>query len=243
MKKNICRKEVIEKILNYGGFPEPFIEGNQKFYNLWRKTHLDIILKQDMIYLENLRDIRSVEVLIELLSKKVTSPISYSSLTEDIQCNDKTIKRWLEQLENMYVIFRIYPFHKNVARSNLKRPKYYFYDTARVQGEGARFENLVACSLIKECQFRQDCLGEDWKLHYIGKKGGGEIDFLITENNEPKIAVEVKLSDTSLSRNFRLIKKDFPEIKKIQLVKNMKREKTFPDGAEVRLAENWLTSW
>lgn len=243
VNKNVHRKKAIEKILEYGGFPEPFIQGNRKFYNLWKKTHLDIILKQDMIYLENLRDIRSVEILIELLSKRVASPLSYSSLTEDIQCTDKTVKRWLEQLENMYVIFRIQPFHKNVARSNLKRPKYYFYDTARVQGEGARFENLVACSLLKECHFREDCLGEDWKLHYVSKKGGREIDFLITRDNHPHIVVEVKLSDSSLSGNFRFIKKDFPGIKKIQLVKNLEREKTFPDGTEVRSVENWLASW
>ena len=241
--KNICRKEAIEKLLSLGGFPEPFIKGDQRFYNLWKKTHLDIILKQDMIYLEGLRDIRSIEILIELLSQKVASPISYSSLSEDIQCADKTIKKWLDQLENMYVIFKVLPFHKNVARSNLKRPKYYFYDLARVQSEGARFENLVACSLLKECHFRQDCLGEEWQLYYVSKKGGGEIDFLITKNNLPQIVVEVKLSDSTRSKNFGLIKKDFPTIKKIQLVKNIEREKTFSDGTEIRAAENWLTSW
>ena len=31
---------------------------------------------------------------------------SNSSLAENIQCDNKTIKRWLEQIENMYVIFQ-----------------------------------------------------------------------------------------------------------------------------------------
>ena len=142
----------------------------------------------------------------------------------------------------MYVIFKLLPFHKNVARTNLKRPKYYFYDIARVTNEGARLENLVACSLLKECHFRQDCLGENWNLYYIGKKGGFEIDFLITKDEIPNMVIETKWSDDSISKNFKLIAKDFPGIKKIQLVKNLNREKTFPDGTEIRSLK-WLADW
>ncbi len=242
LNRQSSTKSIVEKLMKYSGFPEPFIEGSQKFYNLWKKTHLDIILKQDLIYYENLKDIKSVEVLIDLLKKRVASPVSYSSLARDMQSTDKTIKKWLNILENMYVIFKVMPFHKNVARANLKRPKFYFYDMARVADEGARLENLVACSLLKECHFRQDCLGEDWTLFYMGKKGGGEIDFLIVKDDIPHVAVEVKMSSTVVSKNFRLIVKDFPHIKKIQLVKNIKREKTFPDGVEIRSLD-WLMDW
>ena len=177
LKFKLSKPEIINRLLNVGGFPEPFLNGKQKFYNLWKKTHLDIILKQDLITQEDVKDVKSVEILIDLLKKRVGSPISYSSLAEDLQCSDKTIKRWLGLLENMYVIFKLTPFHKNIARSNLKKPKYYFYDIAQVSKEGgARLENLVACSLLKECQYRQDVEGEDWKLNYLSKKGGIEID-------------------------------------------------------------------
>ena len=239
-KKN--PKQLIDNLMNYGGFPEPFIEGNTKFYNLWKKTHLDVILKQDLIYQESLRDIKSIEVLIDLLKKRVAKPISYSSLASDLQTSDKTVKKWLEILENSYVLFKLLPYHKNLARSYLKRAKYYFYDIARVMDEGARLENLVAGSLLKECHFRQDCLGENWELYYIGKRGGFEIDFLIVKDDKPHIALELKLSDDSLSKNLVSISKDFPGIKKIQLVKNLKREKSFPNGAEIR-SLGWLAQW
>ena len=231
-KKN--PSDIIDNLMSYSGFPEPFIEGNKKFYNLWKTTHLDVILKQDLIYQESLKNIKSIEILIDLLRNRVAQPISYSSLARDLQTSDKTVKKWLEILENMYVIFKVLPFHKNIARSYLKRPKYYFYDIARVINKGARLENLVACSLLKDCHFRQDCLGENHELYYIGKKGGFEIDFLVVKNNKPEIAIEVKLSDDNLSKNFKSISNNFPKIKKIQLVQNLKREKTFPNGAEIR---------
>ena len=245
--KNFNAKKCLGKLLHYSGYPEPFLRATEKFYNLWKKTHMDIILRQDIPDIQSIREIKSLEILIDLLTERVGSPLSYLSLSRDLQCSDKTVKHWLNVLENMYMLFKITPFHKNIARSNLKMPKYYFYDIARVKKEGARLENLVACSLLKECHFRQDCHGENWKLFYISKKGKGEIDFLITKDDAPHILLEVKSSDDQPSKNFHIIKQDIPspkkKIKKIQLVLNLKREKTFPDGIEIRHLHDWLVSW
>lgn len=242
--KKANRREIVERILKFGGFPEPYLENNQRFYNLWKKTHLDIILRQDLISQEDIRDLKSIELLIDLLKTKVGSPLSYTSLAEDLQVSDKTIKRWLTILENMYIIFKITPFHKNIARSNLKQPKYYFYDVARVESDaGIKLENLVAASLLKECQFREDCLGENWGLHYLSKKGGIEIDFALSFEGKLKYAIEVKFSDDNLSKSFSQFAKDLPHVKKIQIVSQLKREKTYPNGVEIRDLANWLCDW
>lgn len=235
--------EIVDRIMDVGGFPEPFLEGKKTFYNRWKKTHLDIILKQDLLDLEILRNVKQIELLIDLLKTKVGSPISYSSLAEDLQVSDKTIKKWLQILEDMYVIFKVAPFSRNLARAILKQPKYYFYDVARVRDDGARLENLVAASLLKEVQLRQDCFGEEWGLHFLGKKGAGEIDFLITKEDSPHTMLEVKMSDDQPSKSFNLFWSDLPQVKKIQLVHNLKRERTFPDGLEVRKLGNWLANW
>lgn len=236
--------EVVERILNYSGFPEPYLANSKRFYNLWKKTHLDIILKQDLITLEDVKDLKSIELLIDLLKERVGSPISYSNLANDLQVTDKTVKNWLQILENIYIIFKITPFSKNIARSNLKQPKYYFHDVARVTaGDGAKFENLVACSLLKEVQFRSDCLGEDWNLSYLSKKGGLEIDFAILNENKLRIAIEVKLSDSNLAKNFSPFLNELKNVEKIQLVKNLEQEKMYPNGVEIRKAANWLCKW
>ncbi len=236
-------QEIIDRLMSVGGFPEPFLEGSKTFYHLWKKTHLDIILRQDLIDLEVVKNIKQIELLIDLLKTKVGSTISYTSLAEDLQVSDKTVKRWLEILENMYVVFKITPYSKNMARATLKQPKYYFYDIARVPDECSRFENLVAASLLKEVHFRQDCLGEDWSLHFVAKKGNGEIDFLIVKDSLPLKLIEVKLSDETPSKNFHLFAQELPGVERVQLVKNLKREKTFPSGIEVRFPGPWLSSW
>ena len=235
---------VLEQLLDTGGFPEPYIEGNRRFYNRWKRSHLGIILKQDMIDLENIREITSIETLIQLLRKRVGSPVSYISLAQDLQCSDKTVKRWLTILENMYIIFRIGPFHKNIVRSILKAPKYYFYDTGQVIGDsGIKLENLTACALLKEIHYIEDCYGEQAQIYYLKTKDNREIDFFIIRNEAPFLMIEVKWADNAPSRNFSIFNKYFPRIRKIQIVKNLNREKTYPDGTEIRLAHNWLANF
>lgn len=234
----------LDKLLDLGGFPEPYLTGTQRFYNRWKRSHTDIILKQDLIDLEKIQDVTSIETLIELLRSRVGSPVSYSSLAQDLQVSDKTVKRWLIVLENMYILFRVNPYHKNIARAILKAPKFYFYDTAQVQGDsGAKLENLVACALQKEIHFQADCHGESFHLYFLRTKEGREIDFFITREATPHSMIEVKWADDSPSRNFHVFEKYFQQAKKIQLVKEMTREKTFPDGLEIRLAHNWLSTF
>jgi len=231
----------LEQLLNTGGFPEPYLEGNTRFYNRWKRSHLDIILKQDLIELENVQQITSVETLIQLLRKRVGSPVSYNSLARDLQCSDKTVKRWLMILENMYVIFRVVPFHRNIARSILKAPKYYFYDTGQVIGDsGIKLENLTACALLKEAHYLEDCHGEQVQLHYLMTKDGREVDFFITRNNTPFLMAEVKWAESSPSSNFAIFDKYCPGVKKVQVIGKLDRAKTYPDGTEIRSAHNWL---
>jgi hypothetical protein len=53
--------------------------------------------------------------------------------------------------------------------------------------------------------------------------------------------IEVKWNDAERSSNFSLFEKYLAGAKKIQIVKELKREKTYPDGVEIRIAQNWLS--
>ena len=232
----------LDNLLSVGSFPEPFLNGTNRFYNRWKKSHLDIIVKQDLIDIENVQQITQMETLIQLLRHRVGNPVSYSSLARDLQCSDKTVKRWLQILENMYVLFTVPPFHKNIARAIQKAPKFYFYDTGQVLGDpGIKLENAVACAIQKELHFREDCQGEEGRLNYLKNKDGKEIDFCISTNSSPCLLVEVKWNDHNLSPNFETFTPFFPEMKMVQVSKKPDREKTFPNGAEIRRASSWLS--
>jgi len=243
VKSVFSPEEAFERLMRFGGFPEPFLKGEEVFYNRWKKSHHDIILRQDLLDLESVRNISALETLIELMRKRVGSPVSYNSLAGDLQRDPKTVKRWLELLENMYVIFKITPFHKNIARSILKEPKYYFYDTGQVSGdEGSKLENLVACALRKELHFLEDTLGRSCLLHYLRDKEGREIDFLVVIDGRPVLMIEVKWAAESLSRNIAIFSKYLPDTPAVQLVARLDREKSYESGARIVKAAPWLAA-
>ncbi len=236
-------EKLFEQLWQCSGFPEPFLKNNLTYYRRWRQSHLDIILRQDLIDLYAGRDIKSIETLVLLLKDRIGSTVSYANLARDLERDSNTIKRWLQLLENLYIIFRVTPYNKNIARSLLKEPKFFFYDYAYAENnDGARLENLVACALFKELQFIEDTKGIKTSLHYLRTKEGREIDFLICINQKPTHLIEIKWSDETPTKSFDHFSHFLPQAKKIQLVKELSREKTFQNGLEIRSLIPWLAN-
>lgn len=232
----------LELLLRVGGFPEPFLRGSERWYRRWRRSHVDAILREDMLGLSAVRDITSIETLIELMRHRVGSPLSADSLARDLQKSRNTVQHWLELLENLYVVFRITPWHRNVARSLLKAPKYYFYDCAMPLGsEGVRFENLVACALLKEAHRAQDAAGEDVALHYVRDRDGREVDFLIVKDGRPWQLVEAKWAEADTSPHLRLFFAD-QQLRRVQVVGTATEARSFADGLRVEPATAFLAA-
>jgi predicted AAA+ superfamily ATPase len=231
---------VFERLYNFGGFPEPFLAGNSRFYKRWSKTHLDIILRQDFLDIYAIRSIKSIEILTDLLIARVGGSIAYANLAGDLQVDSKSVKNWLQLLENFYLVFSVTPYHTNVARSLLREPKYYFYDIARVRNEAARLENLVACALIKQIHYLEDTEGVKGSLHYLRTKDGKELDFLVVIDEKPILAIEIKTSDAEPSRNFEFFRQYLNIPHCYQLVLNLKREFDTPTSIKIRSLVKFL---
>ncbi len=148
-----------------------------------------------------------------------------SNLAADLQVSPNTVKAWLEVLEKMYLIFIVKPYTRSLPRAIQKPPKIYFFDNGDIIGnDGARFENLVATSLIKRLHFKEDYEGYRYELRYIRDKEGREVDFIILRDNIPEELIEVKYGDDSLSRPLLYYTKRLQPVKSTQIVANLTRE-------------------
>ena len=231
--KEICAylgetpKAALDKLVSFGGFPEPYLKNNETFNKRWRRTHVDTIIREDLLDLERVRDIKSIEILIELLKARVGSSTSFSSLAEDLQVSVHTVKHWLQILENLYVIFPVRPYHRNIARSILKEPKYYLYDPSAVDGDfGMKLENVVALALLRDLHLLEDTTGSKVSLHYLRDKEKNEVDFLTVIDNKPALMIEVKVSDDSFSKSLYRFSGFLKDARPIQLVYNLRRKKS-----------------
>jgi hypothetical protein len=230
----------LEALMKFSGFPEPLLGGNEREADRWRQSHLERIIRGDMLDLQKVTQLNNIEFLIELLTQRVGSPVSYSSLAEDLSVAPKTVKNWIDILESLYVIFQVRPFSKNLNRIIKKEPKIYFYDYVRVPDQGARLENLVAAHLLKRAHFLQDSFGKKSGLFYLRDKEKREVDFLSTIDNKIEYLIEVKTSDDKLSPHLSYYQKRLSiEGNAIQLVFNLEKEQHI-SGCKIKSLDKFL---
>jgi uncharacterized protein len=208
----------VEAMMRYGGFPEPFLAQSEQENLRWSREYRSRVLQEDLAGLERVMDLALVERLVMRMPDLVGSPLSVNGLREDLQVSHQTASRWVQLLDNLYLIFRIYPFGSTRIRAVKKEPKHYHFDWTAVPDRAARFENLVAYNLLAWCNSMQDIEGRDWNLRYFRDTDKREVDFIICDGNKPLYAIECKLKENKPSLPLRYFKNKFPQVQAIQIV-------------------------
>ena len=175
-----------------------------------------------------------------MLRERVGSSHSYTSLAVDLQLSPNTVRKYVEILESLYIIFRIRPFHRNIARSLLKEPKVYFYDTGYIRGDdGVRLENACAVSLLKHIGWLQDSQGENVSLQYLRTRDGKEVDFAICKDDKIVQLIEVKYAENTISKSLRYFSEKLPDAEAVQLVHQLRHEQSI-QNVSLLSASRWL---
>ncbi len=214
----------LERLLRFGGFPEPFLKHDEREARRWRRERFDRILTEDLRDLEQVRHIQTLSLFVDLLRQRVGGLVVLSNLATDLQISPNTAKHWLSILESLYLAFPIYPYTKNIPRAILKPPKVYFYDNADVMDTGGpRLENLVATGLLKRLHFMEDYYGHRCSLHYIRDKDGREVDFITVVDGKIMDLIEVKMNDTNISTSLKYYASMLKPLRAIQIVLGLER--------------------
>ncbi len=217
--------QALERILQRGGFPEPCLADSAEDAERWRRQYFTDLIREDVVEFSRLHEVNAMRLFVEMLRERVGSPLSLASLARDLAVAPNTLKRYLEILQALYIVFAVPPWHDNVARAILRAPKVYFFDTGLVRGsEGARFENAVAAMLLKHVHFRQDARGKAAELHYLRTKDGAEVDFAVAEDRQLTHLIECKLADSAVHRPLAAFAGRFPGAEAVQLVRDLRQE-------------------
>lgn len=224
LPNNIDKNDAYHRLLTVGGFPEPFLENDEREAKRWRTERFRRILREDVRDLERIHELSLLDLMVDALRERVGGIITYSNIANDLQISPHTVKKWLALIERMYIAFSITPYTKKVLRSVQKAPKVYFYDNADcLDDKAARLENLVATHLLKRLQFREDYFGERCELHYIRDRDGREVDFVTVIDKKIIDLIEVKLSDDEPSTALKYYRDKLSPQNTVQIVGDLKR--------------------
>lgn len=191
----------LNRLLKFGGFPEMYLAQEEKVWKKWQRVRVSRVIKDDLLSLEQVKEVSQVELLASLLVGRIASVLSLNSLREDLSCSHEAVSRWVQILENVYYCYRISPFTGSLVNLLKKDQKLYLWDWSVSLDEGAKFENLVASNLLKYCHYHEDVEGDNMKLQFIRDKEGREVDFIVIKNNKPLFAVECKSGEKGLSKH------------------------------------------
>jgi uncharacterized protein len=223
----------LHSLLTLSGFPEPYLSGSEKEARRWSNEYRTRLVSDEILNLEQVRDIGSIELLMTRLPDLVGSPLSINGLAEQIQISHKTISNWVTILERLYAIFMVLPFGSPKVKAVRKARKHYHFDWSLVPEPSFRFENLVASHLLKWAHFREDTEGHRIELRYFRDIEGREVDFVVTENNKPTLFVECKSSDRDISPPLRYLKGRFPGTDAWQISATGKQDYVSREGIRV----------
>jgi predicted AAA+ superfamily ATPase len=190
---------VMEKLIKFGGFPEPFHQADERNLRRWHIQRLNRLIRTDLKDWEDVKELDKIYALAEEIPNRVGSPLSINSLSHDIEADFKTIKRWLGILSSLYYSFQISPFGSTKIRAVKKEQKIYLWDWSQVESPGIRFENMVASHLLKYCHYLEDVEGHKTELRFLRDTDKREVDFVLIKDKKPLFAVECKQGEKSVS--------------------------------------------
>ncbi len=201
------QRAILERVLLYGQYPEMV---NQPPNTRYLKNLAAKAVFQDILEL-NLIDNRAKAVeLLKLLAYQIGNLISYAELSNRLGISAPTVQRYIEILEQSFILYRIYPYSRNHRDEIGKAPKIYFWDLglrnalinnfdnlAVRPDAGALFENFIITEVKKEISY----LDLEHQVHYWRLKSGAEVD-LILSTDDNLLGCEIKLTAGKVSSAF-----------------------------------------
>jgi predicted AAA+ superfamily ATPase len=190
-----------DALWQFGGFPEPFLKRKESFSRQWASLRLQQLSKEDIRETSQIQNLAQLGVLVQILAERSAEQLIYASLAQEVAVAPITVKGWISLLESLHYGFTVRPWHKKVANSLRKEPKWFLRDWSSIKDEGQKSETFVACHLLKACQGWTDLGLGSFDLHYLRTKQKKEVDFLVSKDGVPWSLFEVKHSERSLSKS------------------------------------------
>lgn len=206
--QRIDLSRLLETHLLYGSYPE-IITATEAKERLIRDI-ADSYLYKDILEYQQVKSSATVQSLLEALALQVGNEVSYVELANLLHIDKNTVSRYVDLLEQAFVIFHMRPLSRNLRKELGKLRKIYFYDlgirNALIRSfnplshrtdTGAVWENYIISERVKwNGNHGRDPLRYFWRTYdqqeidYIEEEGGSfsasEIKWTKARKKAPK---------------------------------------------------------
>jgi predicted AAA+ superfamily ATPase len=201
-------KTLLMQSLVFGNYPE--VAATNEKEKLLANLTADYLFK-DVLQLGLVKSPEQISRLLSLLAHQIGSEVSINELANNLAISRQTVEKYLDILEQTFVIFRLRAFATNPRKEIAKSQKIYFYDTGirnallkefsanELRPDiGALWENWVIAEFTKKNLLE----GNLSNLHFWRSRTQSEVD-LVIKRGEAILAYEIKWKKTgNTSKSF-----------------------------------------
>jgi len=194
-----------------GGFPESFLARSDKASLDWRNQFILSYIERELPLLGLDIDRKTLSNFLRMLANGCSQLWNATSYGKSLGLTSPTVKKYLDFLENAFLIEVLQPFHTNLKKRLVKTPKVYFKDTGilhallniqdynGLQGNlaiGASWENFVIEQI-------KNSIDGNFEFAFYRTHEGTEADLVILEGGKPIALLEIKYTNApKLSKGF-----------------------------------------
>lgn len=183
-----------------GGFPDSFLSDNDAFSEIWRANFIKTFIERDIPQLGFQIPALQLKRLLVMCAHNQGQLINFSKLGESLGLTHPTIRRYIDLLEQTFILRTVLPFEANVKKRLVKSPKVFVRDSGLLHqllaipdfnsllGNpifGSSWEGVVVENVIVN--------KPDWNYYFYRTASGDEMDLILEKGNQ-RIAMECKAS-------------------------------------------------
>jgi hypothetical protein len=184
-----------------GGFPTSFLCQNDENSAIWLDNYIRTYIERDIPQLAFQIPALQLRRLLTMCAHNQGQQLNLSKLGESLGLTHPTIKRYIDLLEQTFIVRTLQPYETYVKKRLVKSPKVFIRDSGILHqllaistfnsllGNpvfGASWEGLVLENIIVNML--------SWDCFFYRTATGDEIDLIIKKGNQI-IAIECKASD------------------------------------------------
>jgi len=193
-----------QKLWLRGGYPNMLFANDDKESFANRMDFIKNYLEVELPSLGLRNSPITMRNLLRMIAHTHGGLLNYSDFSRSMGLDINTVKRYIDFLEQSYLIRRLQPFYANVSKRLVRSPKIYYRDSGLFHAlssiesledleshiqkgnswEGFVIENIMAC------------LKTGVETYFYRTQDGTELDLVLTKGGKPVLGCEIKYSNT-----------------------------------------------
>ena len=194
--------DAIQQLWLKGGFPPSLLANSDVDSFEWREQFIRTHLERDIPTLGIRIPAANLRRFWQMVAHSHGQLWNASQLASGFGVSPPTIQRYLDVLEDTFMVRQLRPYHVNLGKRLVKSPKIYLRDSGllhcllgietvqALQGHpivGPSWEGWVIEQLLA-------LLPSGWRPYFYRTAAGAEVDLLIDRPGRKPVAIEIKFS-------------------------------------------------